>query len=66
MSERNTTTILSTSRSIKALLIAVLAVVMTQTPNTAIAQAAGEYKTVTVADPYLEMHTGPGRIAAAR
>ena len=61
MSERNTTTILSMSRSIKALLIVVLAVVMSQTPNTAIAQVAGEYKTVTVADPYLEMHTGPGR-----
>jgi hypothetical protein len=61
MSERNTTTILSTSRSIKALIIAVLAVVLTQTPTTAIAQAAGEYRTVSVADPYLEMHTGPGR-----
>jgi uncharacterized protein YgiM (DUF1202 family) len=61
MSERNITTILSSSRSINALIIAVLAVLLTQTPTTAIAQAAGEYRTVSVADPYLEMHTGPGR-----
>jgi len=61
MSERNITTILSTSRSINALIIAVLAVVLAQAPTTAIAQAAGEYRTVSVADPYLEMHTGPGR-----
>ena len=61
MSERNITTTLSTSRSINALIIAVLAVVLTQTPTTAIAQAAGEYRTVSVADPFLEMHTGPGR-----
>jgi uncharacterized protein YgiM (DUF1202 family) len=61
MSERNITTTHSSSRSINALLIAVLAVVLTQTPTTAIAQAAGEYRTVSVADPYLEMHTGPGR-----
>ncbi len=61
MSERNITTILSTSRSINALIIAVLVVVLTQAPTTAIAQAAGEYRTVSVAEPYLEMHTGPGR-----
>jgi uncharacterized protein YgiM (DUF1202 family) len=61
MSERNITTILSTSRSINALIIAVLAVVLAHTPTTAIAQAAGEFRTVSVADPYLEMHTGPGR-----
>jgi uncharacterized protein YraI len=61
MSERNITTTHSTSRSINALIIAVLAVVLTQTPTTAIAQALGEYRTVSVADPFLEMHTGPGR-----
>jgi SH3 domain-containing protein len=61
MSERNITTILSTSRSIKALLIAVLAILLVQFPSTAIAQDAGKYRTVAVADPYLEMHTGPGR-----
>ena len=61
MSERNTTTTLSTSRSTSALLIAVLAVLLTQAPTDAVAQAAGEYRTVSVADPYLEMHTGPGR-----
>jgi len=61
MSERNITTTHSTSRSIKALIIAVLAVLLTQAPTTAIAQALGEYRTVSVADPFLEMHTGPGR-----
>ena len=61
MSERNITTIPSTSRSISALLFAVLAVLLTQIPNSAVAQAAGEYRTVSVADPYLEMHTGPAR-----
>jgi uncharacterized protein YgiM (DUF1202 family) len=61
MSERNITTTHSSSRSINALLIAVLAVVLTHAPTTAIAQAAGEYRTVSVADPFLEMHTGPGR-----
>ena len=61
MLERNTITTLSTSRSTKALFIAVLAVFCVQTPNTALAQAAEEYRQVSVADPYLEMHTGPGR-----
>jgi hypothetical protein len=49
-----------TSRSIRSLLVPVLAVVLTQTPFSAIAQAAEEYRSVSVADPYLEMHTGPG------
>jgi hypothetical protein len=61
MLERNTTITPSTSRSIKALLATVLVVVLTQTPQNAIAQAAEEYRSVSVADPYLEMHTGPGR-----
>ena len=61
MSERNITTILSTPRSIKSLLIAVLAFVMLSTAFDGIAQAADQYKTVAVADPYLEMRTGPGR-----
>jgi hypothetical protein len=33
---------------------------LAQIPSIAIAQAAGEFPTVTVADPYLELHTGPG------
>jgi hypothetical protein len=60
MSERNITTILSTSRSIKALAVTVL--VLTRIFASEIAQAAGnEYRSVSVADPYLEMHTGPGK-----
>jgi len=60
MSERNITTIPSTSRSISALVVAVLALAGTLASK--IAQAAEEeYRSVSVADPYLEMHTGPGR-----
>ena len=60
MSELNTTTTLSTSRSIKALVVTVL--VLTRIFTSEIAQAAGnEYRSVSVADPYLEMHTGPGK-----
>jgi len=62
MSERNITTIHSTRRSIKYLLIAVVTfVTLITTAIPEIAQAAEEYRTVSVADPYLEMHTGPGR-----
>ena len=60
MSERNITTILSTSRSIKSALLTLL-VLLTQVISAGVAQAADEFKTVAVADPYLEMHTGPGR-----
>jgi hypothetical protein len=60
MLERNITTIPSTSRSIKALLITVL--VLTRIFSSEIAQAAEEeYRSVSVAEPYLEMHTGPGK-----
>ncbi len=60
MSELNITIILSTPRSIRFLLIAVFAFMATTTiPKLAL--AADEYRTVSVADPYLEMHTGPGR-----
>jgi uncharacterized protein YgiM (DUF1202 family) len=62
MSERNTTTIHSTPRPINYLLIAVVTIVtLITTAIPEIAQAAEEYRTVSVADPYLEMHTGPGR-----
>ena len=58
MSERSTTTIHSTPRLTRffwpaALLLALCA-------GNVFAQASGEYRTVTVDDPYLEMHTGPG------
>jgi hypothetical protein len=60
MSELNTTTTLSTSRSIRALVVTVL--VLTGIFTSEIAQAAGnEFRSVSVADPYLEMHTGPGK-----
>ena len=60
MLERSITTTHSTSRSIKSLGVMVMALVITiAAPD--IAQAAEEYRTVSVADPYLEMHTGPGR-----
>jgi len=60
MSERNITTIPSTSRSIKSAFLTLL-VVLVQALSAGVVQAAEEYKTVAVADPYLEMHTGPGR-----
>ena len=60
MSERSITTTHSTSRSIKYLCIALLATLVS-VALTNFAQAAENYKTVAVADPYLEMHTGPGR-----
>jgi hypothetical protein len=60
MSERNTTTTLSTSRSISSLLLTIL--VLTRIFTSDIAQAAEkDYRSVSVADPYLEMHTGPGK-----
>ncbi len=59
MSERNITTIHSTSRSTNSLWLAVLVLLLTQTLTTGLAQAADEYRTVSVADPYLELRTGP-------
>jgi len=61
MSERNTTTIHSTPRPISPLWLTVLVVFLIQAFTTGIAQAADQYRTVSVADPYLDMHTGPGR-----
>ena len=62
MSERNTTTIHSTPRLTRfpGSAAVVLLLLLTQAASTAVAQAAGEYRTVAVADPYLELHTGPG------
>ena len=61
MSELNTTTIRSTPQPIKAFIAACLCAVVLQIFLTAPSQAADEFRSVTVADPYLEMHTGPGR-----
>ena len=61
MSERNTTTIHSTPRPISSLWLKVLVIFLLQAFTIGTAQAADQYRTVSVADPYLEMHTGPGR-----
>jgi len=61
MSERSTTTIRSTLRSTSfGWFVAALALLSLATAATP-ASAASRYRTVSVADPYLEMHTGPGR-----
>ena len=62
MSERNITTIPSTSRSTSRVLRGPLLVaVLLFTVSRTVAWANDDFYTVTVADPYLEMHTGPGR-----
>jgi len=61
MSEPSTTTILSTSRNnLSAWLIGLAVALLTFNPGFAEA-ADEELRSVAVADPYLEMHTGPGR-----
>ena len=60
MSEPSTTTIPSTLQQIKATIAACLCAVVLQSFLTAPLQAAEELRSVVVADPYLEMHTGPG------
>ncbi len=60
MSERNTTTTPSTFRSTECRLLALLLLVLGQAFATEPAAAADEFVTVTVADPYLELRTGPG------
>jgi len=61
MSERSITTILSTSRSISFGIALLLIALSINASIPKVAQAADQYKTVSVADPFLEMHTGPGR-----
>ena len=61
MSEPSTSTTHSTPQPTRSLWIGCLAVVVLQVFLTTSVQAADEYRTVAVADPYLEMHTGPGR-----
>ena len=60
MSEPSTTTIPSTSRSNSSVWCACLILLLALTPGHA--EAADDVlRKVAVADPYLEMHTGPGR-----
>jgi hypothetical protein len=61
MSAHNITTTLLTSRRIKRWPLALLVLVLSQAVTAGFAWGAGEYLSVSVADPYLEMHTGPGR-----
>ncbi|NCF72739.1 MAG: SH3 domain-containing protein [Gammaproteobacteria bacterium] len=61
MSEPSITTIPSTPRLISSLWCGCLVAVVLQIFLPAPAAAADEYRTVTIADPYIEMRTGPGR-----
>jgi len=60
MSEPSITTILSTLQRTKSAILGCLVAVVLQSFLTASADAADDYRTVTVADPYLEMRTGAG------
>ncbi len=60
MSAPSTTTIPSTHQKTRASIAVCLCAVVLQIFLTAPVQAADEYRSVTVADPYLEMRTGPG------
>ena len=61
MSEPSITTTPSTLQLIKSVIAACLCAVALQVFLAAPLYAAEEYRTVTVADPYLELRTGPGR-----
>lgn len=61
MSERNTTTTPSTSRSTDFRRLALLLCLLGQAFVTGWAAAAEQFLSVTVADPYIELRTGPGR-----
>jgi len=61
MSEPSITTIPSTPQLTSPIWLGCLIAAVLQVFLTAPVQAADEYRTVTVADPYLEMRTGPGR-----
>ena len=60
MSERNITTIHSTPRSTRFDWALLLLLVMSQAWIMDLAQAKADYRTVMVADPFLDMRTGPG------
>jgi len=61
MSEPSITTIPSTPQLTSSARLGCLVAVVLQIFLTVPAEAADEYRTVTIADPYLEMRTGPGR-----
>ena len=61
MSERSTTIIPSTRRSIRSLRITCLAVAALHVILPGQVEAADDPPHVVVTDPYLELHTGPGR-----
>ena len=61
MSEPSTTTILSTSRSNSSWLACLIAIALLACTTDDAEAADDVLRTVAVADPYLEMHTGPGR-----
>ena len=61
MSEPSITTTHSTHRPTNLLRVASLALIALLAMPPGQAEAASEYRRVAVADPYLEMHTGPGR-----
>ena len=61
MSEPSITTTHSTPRPTNLLRVASLALIALLAMVPGQAEAASEYRRVAVADPYLEMHTGPGR-----
>ncbi len=61
MSEPSITTTHSTPRPTNLFRVASLAFLALLALTTGQAEAAREYRRVVVADPYLEMHTGPGR-----
>jgi uncharacterized protein YgiM (DUF1202 family) len=61
MSERSITTIPSTSRRTKPFFAALLLSILGLAAEIPLAGAADTPAAVTVADPYLELHTGPGR-----
>jgi hypothetical protein len=61
MSEHSITTIPSTPRPTRSAWFGCLVAVVLLVCQSAPLQAADEYRSVAVADPYLELHTGPGR-----
>jgi hypothetical protein len=61
MSEPSTSTTPSTLQPIKTVLAACLCAFVLQVFLAAPLHATDEYRSVMVAEPYLEMHTGPGR-----
>ena len=61
MLERNITTTPSTSRKTSPIWLAALVLVLSQAFTIGLAEAADKYRTVSVADPFLELRTGPGR-----